>query len=40
MSKPVQFQEGPESPGFPYGPYRAVIERVVWTATPSTSASL
>ncbi|HEX6711528.1 MAG TPA: thermonuclease family protein [Rubrobacter sp.] len=29
MSKPVQFQEWPDSLSVPYGPYRAVIERVV-----------
>ncbi len=29
MSKPVQFQDWPESLDVPYGPYRAVIERVV-----------
>ena len=29
MSKPAQFQNWPESLGIPYGPYRAVIERVV-----------
>ena len=29
MSKPVQSQEWPRSPDVPYGPYRAVIERVV-----------
>lgn len=29
MSKPAQFQKWPESLGVPYGPYRAVIERVV-----------
>src|SRR5918998_5853061 len=29
MSKPVQFQGWPETLDVPYGPYRAVIERVV-----------
>lgn len=29
MSKPSQFQGWPESLDVPYGPYRAVIERVV-----------
>jgi micrococcal nuclease len=29
MSKPSQFQRWPESLEVPYGPYRAVIERVV-----------
>lgn len=29
MSKPAQFQGWPESLDVPYGPYRAVIERVV-----------
>ena len=29
MSKPAQFQEWPSSLSVPYGPYRAVIERVV-----------
>ncbi|HSL00259.1 MAG TPA: thermonuclease family protein [Rubrobacteraceae bacterium] len=29
MSKPFQFQGWPESLDVPYGPYRAVIERVV-----------
>lgn len=29
MSKPVQFQAWPDNPSVPYGPYRAVTERVV-----------
>ncbi len=29
MSKPVQFQGWPESLGVAYGPYRAVVERVM-----------
>lgn len=29
MSKPVQFQDWPDGLDVPYGPYRAVIERVV-----------
>lgn len=29
MSKPVQFQDWPSGLDVPYGPYRAVIERVV-----------
>jgi micrococcal nuclease len=29
MSKPTQFQEWPPSLSVPYGPYRAVVERVV-----------
>jgi endonuclease YncB( thermonuclease family) len=29
MSKPAQLQEWPEGLNVPYGPYRAVIERVV-----------
>jgi len=29
MTKPTQFQGWPENLGVPYGPYRAVIERVV-----------
>ncbi len=29
MSKPAQFQEWPQSLSVSYGPYRAVIERVV-----------
>jgi micrococcal nuclease len=40
MSKPVQFQEWPESLNVPYGPYRAVIERVVDGDTVYVLASL
>ncbi len=29
MSKPVQFQAWPDNLSVPYGPYRAVTERVV-----------
>jgi hypothetical protein len=29
MTKPTQFQGWPENLDVPYGPYRAVIERVV-----------
>jgi len=40
MSKPVQFQEWPESLDVPYGPYRAVVERVVDGDTVHVMASL
>lgn len=40
MSKPVQFQEWPESLDVPYGPYRAVVERVVDGDTVHVIASL
>lgn len=40
MSKPVQFQNWPESLGVPYGPYRAVIERVVDGDTVHAMVSL
>lgn len=40
MSKPVQFQEWPESLSVPYGPYRAVIERVVDGDTVHVGVSL
>lgn len=40
MSKPVQFQEWPESLNVPYGPYRAVIERVVDGDTVHVMVSL
>ena len=40
MSKPVQFQEWPDSLSVPYGPYRAVIERVVDGDTVYVLASL
>jgi micrococcal nuclease len=40
MSKPSQFQDWPESLDVPYGPYRAVIERVVDGDTVHVVASL
>lgn len=40
MSKPIQFQEWPDSLGVPYGPYRAVIERVVDGDTVHVGVSL
>jgi hypothetical protein len=40
MSKPVRFQEWPDSLSVPYGPYRAVIERVVDGDTVYVLASL
>ena len=40
MSKPIQFQEWPDSLSVPYGPYRAVIERVVDGDTVYVLASL
>ena len=40
MSKPVQFQEWPEALSVPYGPYRAVIERVVDGDTVHVMVSL
>jgi len=40
MSKPTQFQEWPEGLNVPYGPYRAVIERVVDGDTVHVGASL
>jgi micrococcal nuclease len=40
MSKPSQFQDWPESLDVPYGPYRAVIERVVDGDTVHVIASL
>ncbi len=40
MSKPVQFQEWPESLGVAYGPYRAVVERVVDGDTVHVMVSL
>jgi endonuclease YncB( thermonuclease family) len=40
MTKPTQFQEWPENLGVPYGPYRAVIERVVDGDTVHASVSL
>ena len=40
MSKPVQFQEWPESLGVAYGPYRAVVERVVDGDTVHVRVSL
>lgn len=40
MSKPVQFQEWSESLDVPYGPYRAVVERVVDGDTVHVVASL
>lgn len=40
MSKPTQFQSWPGSLDVPYGPYRAVIERVVDGDTVHASLSL
>jgi micrococcal nuclease len=40
MSKPVQFQVWPESLSVPYGPYRAVIERIVDGDTVHVMVSL
>jgi micrococcal nuclease len=40
MSKPIQFQQWPESLGVSYGPYRAVIERVVDGDTVHVGVSL
>ncbi len=40
MSKPVRFQEWPESLGVAYGPYRAVTERVVDGDTVHVMVSL
>ena len=40
MSKPVQFQEWPESLSVAYGPYRAVVERVVDGDTVHVMVSL
>jgi micrococcal nuclease len=40
VSKPVQFQEWPEDLSVPYGPYRAVIERVVDGDTVHVMVSL
>lgn len=40
MSKPTQFQNWPEGIDVPYGPYRAVIERVVDGDTVHVSVSL
>lgn len=40
MSKPVQFQGWPESLGVAYGPYRAVVERVVDGDTVHVMVSL
>jgi len=40
MSKPVQFQGWPESLSVPYGPYRAVIERIVDGDTVHVMVSL
>jgi hypothetical protein len=40
MSKPSQFQDWLESLDVPYGPYRAVIERVVDGDTVHVIASL
>lgn len=40
MSKPVQFQQWPDNLGVPYGPYRAVIERVVDGDTVHVMVSL
>lgn len=40
MSKPAQFQGWPESLNVPYGPYRAVIERVVDGDTVHVGVSL
>ena len=40
MSKPSQFQDWPESLDVPYGPHRAVIERVVDGDTVHVIASL
>ena len=40
MSKLVQFQEGPESLSVAYGPYRAVVERVVDGDTVHVMVSL
>lgn len=40
MSKPAQFREWPESLDVPYGPYRAVIERVVDGDTVHVGVSL
>lgn len=40
MSKPGQFQGWPESLNVPYGPYRAVIERVVDGDTVHVMVSL
>ena len=40
MSNPSQFQDWPESLNVPYGPYRAVIERVVDGDTVHVIASM
>ena len=40
MSKPAQFQDWPDGLDVPYGPYRAVIERVVDGDTVHVVASL
>lgn len=40
VSKPAQFQGWPESLNVPYGPYRAVIERVVDGDTVHVGVSL
>lgn len=40
MSKPTQFQDWPEALDTPYGPYRAVIERVVDGDTVQVVVSL
>jgi endonuclease YncB( thermonuclease family) len=40
VSKPVQFQEWPESLSVVYGPYRAVVERVVDGDTVHVMVSL
>lgn len=40
MSKPTQFQDWPSGLNIPYGPYRAVVERVVDGDTVHVLASL